>query len=71
MKDGFSLFRALKNSMQRNFRRKTRIVHLPDFESKSPYELSCLLHKNLRAHFWIFSIFRKELADEKYHTKGQ
>ena len=71
MKEGFSLFRVLKISMHRNFSRKTRIVHLPDFESKTSYELSWLLYKNLRARSWIFSIFCKEFADEKYHTKGQ
>ena len=39
MKEGFKFFRVLKTSMQRTLRRETCIVHLSDFESKSPYEL--------------------------------
>ena len=68
MKEGFSLFRVFKFLLQRNFNRETCMVHLPDFESKSSYEISRSLYRSLSARSWMFSIFCKELADEKYHT---
>ena len=71
MKEGFCLFRVFEFLLQRNFNRETCKVHLPDFESKSSYEISRSLYKNLSARSRIFSIFCKELAGEKYRTKRQ
>ena len=58
MKEGFSLSRVLKISMHKSFSRDACIVHLPEFEGKSPYKLSCSLYKNLRHVLGFFNILQ-------------
>ena len=67
MKEESNLLKVLKSSMQRHLSWETRIFL--EFEGKASHELSWLLYKNPSEHYLIFSIFDKELADEKYHTK--
>ena len=43
---------------------------MSEFELFLYNELSWLLYKNLSIRSWIFSVFCKELADKKYHTKS-